>query len=216
MSLFKENTQEKKAVVDNEYAGGHPLFNFTPESTVQREDHLDNYVEVSPFQDTEINWRNPFSKKETLEETQEKLERKKNKIKEKLERKKKKDAAKVAAQQEKDVKKKEDAVALRQQQAADALALRQQQSANAPTKIVDALVTAKKLVDTELANKYTIAKELNDGKEIDNDKKKLIRERLRNAIQGAANTSLDGGKLEEKEVEMVYNAYWYLTEDSLN
>jgi hypothetical protein len=108
MSLFKENIQEKKAVADNEYAGGHPLFNFTPESTVQREDHLDNYVEVSPFQDTEINW-NPFTK-QTLEQTQEKLERKqniekekflkkKNKIKENLE--KKKHAAKVAAQKRK-------------------------------------------------------------------------------------------------------------------
>ena len=70
MSLFKRTGNEKEAMEDVEYAGAHPLFKFTPESTVQRDDHLDNYVQVSPFQDTEINWRNPFSKKETLEETQ--------------------------------------------------------------------------------------------------------------------------------------------------
>jgi len=84
MSLFKRTGNEKEAMEDVEYAGAHPLFKFTPESTVQRDDHLDNYVQVSPFQDTEINWRNPFGKKETLEETQEKLEKKEKQNKRKI------------------------------------------------------------------------------------------------------------------------------------
>jgi len=203
MSLFKrtgnENTHE--AMEDVEYAGAHPLLKFTPDSSVQRDDHLDNYVQVSPFQDTEINWRNPFGKKETLEETQEKLEKKKNKIKEKLENKKKKDTAKLAAQKEKDDnKKKRD------------LALRKQQAANAPAKIVEALVTVKKLVDTELANKYNIAKEANNGEEIDDETKESVRNKFNIRVQSAATTLEERGDLEEEEINKIYSAYQWLSQ----
>lgn len=201
MSLFKRTGNEKEAMEDVEYAGAHPLFKFTPESTVQRDDHLDNYVQVSPFQDTEINWRNPFSKKETLEETQEKLEQKKNKIKEKLEKKKKQDTAKVAAQKEKDDKKEK-----------NALTLRKQQAANAPTKIAVALVTVKKLVNTELANKYQIAKEANGGKEIDDETKELVRNKFSTRVQSAVTTLEERGDLEEEEINKIYSAYQWLSQ----
>jgi hypothetical protein len=211
MSRFKRTVPVKRTVegytddADVDYAGAHPMLHSTPNTSVQRDDHLDNYVRVSPFQDAEMSW--PFGKKTPKEESLEierkekKLEKKKKKLKEKLAKKKKQDTAKAATREKKDLEKKK-----------HALTLRKQQAANAPTKIVAALVAAKKLVDTELANKYTIVKEANGDKEMDVKTKESISNKFMQRVRSAAITLEEGGELGESETKQIITAYKCLSQ----
>ena len=202
MSRFKRTVPVKRTVegytddADVDYAGAHPMLHSTPNTSVQRDDHLDNYVRVSPFQDAEMSW--PFGKKTPKEES---LEKKKKKLKEKLAKKKKQDTAKAATREKKDLEKKK-----------HALTLRKQQAANAPTKIVAALVAAKKLVDTELANKYTIVKEANGDKEMDVKTKESISNKFMQRVRSAAITLEEGGELGESETKQIITAYKCLSQ----
>ena len=55
MSLFKKNVplqEEEVAPVMQEYSGQHPVLNFKV-SAIVKSDHLDQYMEVHPFESSE-------------------------------------------------------------------------------------------------------------------------------------------------------------------
>jgi len=55
MSLFKKNVplKEEVAPVMQEYTGQHPMLSFKSVSTIVESDHLDQYMEVHPFESSE-------------------------------------------------------------------------------------------------------------------------------------------------------------------
>ena len=57
MSLFKKNVplkeEEEVAPVMQEYSGQHPMLNFKSVSAIVKPDHLDQYMEVRPFESSE-------------------------------------------------------------------------------------------------------------------------------------------------------------------
>ena len=55
MSLFKKNVplKEEVAPVMQEYSGQHPMLNFKSVSAIVKPDHLDQYMEVRPFESSE-------------------------------------------------------------------------------------------------------------------------------------------------------------------
>ena len=67
MSLFKKNGKEEVAVapVMQEYSGQHPVLNFKV-SAIVKSDHLDQYMEVHPFESSEprYNWKEQVTKEE--------------------------------------------------------------------------------------------------------------------------------------------------------
>lgn len=55
MSLFKKNVplKEEVAPVMQEYTGQHPMLSFKSVSAIVESDHLDQYMEVHPFESSE-------------------------------------------------------------------------------------------------------------------------------------------------------------------
>jgi len=56
MSLFNKNVplkEEEVAPVMQEYSGQHPMLNFKSVSAIVKPDHLDQYMEVRPFESSE-------------------------------------------------------------------------------------------------------------------------------------------------------------------
>ena len=70
MSLFKKNVplkeEEEVAPVMQEYSGQHPMLSFKSVSAIVESDHLDQYMEVHPFESSEPNKQTNISLKSVI------------------------------------------------------------------------------------------------------------------------------------------------------